>query len=400
MFSANRLEKIKESPTLALSALVNNLKSQGKDIVDFGVGEPSFHTPDFVKNSAIEAINNNITRYTAVDGTVQLKDAIIEKFKRENNLIYNRKQITVGCGAKQVIFNAFMATLNHGDEVIIPTPYWVSYPDMVQVADGTPVFIECNQSSNFKLKAEQLKEKITKNTKWLILNSPSNPTGMVYSWNELREIADVLMANPHVCVLTDDIYEHLIYDNEKFYNILNVEPKLYDRTLVVNGVSKSFAMTGWRIGFAAGPEQLIANIAKIQSHSTSNPCSISQVAATEALKNDMSFFHEWREIYIRRRDMAFSILAQSEYLRVIKPNGAFYIFANCDKAIGCKTYNGNVINNDGELCKYILEEGGVGVVPGSAFGANGHFRISYVADDKIVKDGCNRIVEVLKKLIK
>lgn len=399
MFFANRLQKIKESPTLALSAMVNSLKAQGEDIIDFGVGEPSFNTPDFVKQGGSDAINKNVTRYTAVDGTPALKDAIIRKFQNENNLTYNRKQITVGCGAKHVIFNAFMATLNHEDEVIIPTPYWVSYADMVQVADGNPVFIECGQDVNFKLSAEELEKKITKKTKWIILNSPSNPTGMVYSEDELRKIADVLLKHNHVWILSDDIYEHLIYDGMKFANILNVEPKLYDRTLVVNGVSKSFAMTGWRIGFGAGPEDLIKNIAKIQSHSTSNPCSISQEAARVALEGGMNFFKEWYEAYVRRRDMAFDILKKSKLLNLIKPGGAFYIFANCKQAIGLKKSDGSVIKDDSDLCKYLLEEAKVGAVPGSAFGAPDHFRISYVADDKVVEDGCMRIVSALDKLI-
>jgi aspartate aminotransferase len=398
MFFANRLQKIKESPTLALSALVNNLKAQGQDIIDFGVGEPSFNTPDFVKQGGIDAINKNMTRYTPVDGTLALKDAIIKKFQKDNNLTYNRKQITVGTGAKQVIFNAMMATVNAGDEVIVPTPYWVSYPDMVQVADGTPVFIECTQENNFKLKAEDLEKAITSKTKWLILNSPSNPTGMVYSEKELREIADVLLKHKNIWILTDDIYEHLIYDGKKFINILNVEPSLYDRTLVLNGVSKSHAMTGWRIGFAGGPEELIKNISKIQSHSTSNPSSISQEAARIALEGDMSFFDEWKEAYVRRRELAFSILSQSKYLNVIKPDGAFYIFANSLKTVGSKKSDGSLIKNDSDLCKYILEEGKVGVVPGSAFGLSNHFRISYVADDRIVEEGCRRIVEALNKL--
>ena len=399
MFFADRLQKIKESPTLALSALVNNLKAQGQDIIDFGVGEPSFNTPDFVKSAGVNAIQSNMTRYTPVDGTASLKDAIIKKFQRDNNLTYNRKQITVGTGAKQVIFNAMMATLNADDEVIIPTPYWVSYPDMVQVAEGVPIFIECSQKNNFKLNAEDLEKAITKKTKWLILNSPSNPTGMIYTEDELQKIANVLLKNEHVWVLTDDIYEHLVYDGKKFFNILNVEPKLYDRTLVLNGVSKSHAMTGWRIGFGAGSEDLIKNISKIQSHSTSNPSSISQEASRVALEGDMNFFEEWREAYVRRRDLAFSILSQSKYLNVIKPDGAFYIFANSEKALNLKTPNGAFIQNDSDLCKYILEEGKVGVVPGSAFGSPNHFRISYVADDKIVREGCERIVGVLNKLI-
>ena len=270
---------------------------------------------------------------------------------------------------------------------------------MVQVAEGVPIFIECSQKNNFKLNAEDLEKAITKKTKWLILNSPSNPTGMIYTEDELQKIANVLLKNEHVWVLTDDIYEHLVYDGKKFFNILNVEPKLYDRTLVLNGVSKSHAMTGWRIGFGAGSEDLIKNISKIQSHSTSNPSSISQEASRVALEGDMNFFEEWREAYVRRRDLAFSILSQSKYLNVIKPDGAFYIFANSEKALNLKTPNGAFIQNDSDLCKYILEEGKVGVVPGSAFGSPNHFRISYVADDKIVREGCERIVGVLNKLI-
>jgi aspartate aminotransferase len=398
--AADRLSKINESPTLALTKLISQLKSQGQKIIDFGVGEPSFETPDHVNKAAIDAIHQGKTKYTPVDGTASLKKAIVHKFKEDNNLDYETTQITVGCGAKQIIFNAMMGTLNPGDEVIIPAPYWVSYPDMVQVAEGTPVIIECGQSSNFKMTAEQLEAAITPKTKWVFLNSPSNPTGMIYEKSELDAIAKVLMKHEQIWLMSDDIYEHLVYDNKKFYTMLNIEPKLRKRTFIVNGVSKSHSMTGWRIGFGAGPEELIKNIAKIQSHSTSNPCSISQYAAEEALKHDMIFFNKWKSEYIKRRNLAFEILSQSEYLDIIKPNGAFYIFVNCTKAMNKKTKDGDLIKNDQDLCKYLLHNAKVGVVPGSAFGLPNYFRMSYVSNEETVKNGCCQIINALNELSK
>ena len=395
---ANRLLKINESPTLALTKLISQLKAQENNIIDFGVGEPSFETPDFINKAAIDAINSGKTKYTPVDGTATLKKAIVDKLKRDNHLEYKANQITVGCGAKQVIFNAMMATLNPGDEVIIPAPYWVSYPDMVQIAEGIPVIIRCDQSNNFKITGEQLEAAITSKTKWLILNSPSNPTGMIYGESELKHIAKVLMKHKHVWLISDDIYEHLVYDNKKFITLLNVKPELQDRTLIVNGVSKSHSMTGWRIGFGAGTAELIKNISKIQSHSTSNPCSISQYAAEAGLKHDMVFFDDWKNKYIKRRDLAFDILSKSKYLKIIKPHGAFYIFVNCEDAINKKTAEGDSICDDQDLCKYLLHEAKVGVVPGSAFGLPNYFRMSYVSNNETLINGCNQIINSLNKL--
>jgi aspartate aminotransferase len=398
-FFADRLSVIKESPTLAITKLVSQLRSEGKNIIDFGVGEPSFNTPDHVNEAAINAIKSGKTKYTPVDGTATLKQAICNKLKNENHLEYSQSQITVGTGAKQVIFNAMMATLNPGDEVIILAPYWVSYPDMVQVADGKPVIIECGQDSDFKVDPKILEKHITEKTKWIILNSPSNPTGMVYNENELKAIAEVLMKHEKIWILSDDIYEHMVYDGEKFCNILNIEPKLQNRTLIVNGVSKSHSMTGWRIGYGAGPELLIKNISKIQSHSTSNPCSISQYAAEEALKHDMNFFLDWKRKYVERRDLALSILSRCNGLKIIKPNGAFYIFVNCGDLIGKQIPNSDkLISNDNDVCQFLLNDAGVAVVPGVAFGLPNHFRISYVSDESLVKDGCEKIVDALNKL--
>lgn len=395
---ANRLKVIRPSPTLTLTKIISELKSKGEDIIDFGVGEPSFQTPSHVCEAGINAISSGQTKYTAVDGTKSLREAISKKLKKENNLYYPVEEIIVGTGAKQVIFNAMMATLNPSDEVVIPSPYWVSYPDMVQLAEGTPIIIPCEQKDDFKLTPEKLKSAISQKTKWLILNSPSNPTGMVYTKNELFELSQILIKNPHVWLLSDDIYEHLIYDSLEFHTMLNLAPELRHRTLIVNGLSKSHAMTGWRLGYGAGPQELIKNMSKIQSHSTSNTSSISQYAAETALNHDMEFFREWKEKYIIRRDLAIGILSKSKLLNIKKPNGAFYIFINCQNTIGKSTPNDKLIENDTDLAEYLLRNGKVGVVQGEAFGLSPYFRISYVANEDTVKEGCERIMRALDKL--
>jgi len=388
---AKRLNVIKPSPTIAVMTKAAELKAAGRDIVGLGAGEPDFDTPDFIKDAATVAMKKGDTKYTAVDGTPALKDAIIGKFKRENGLEYKRENITVGTGGKQVLYNALMASLNPGDEVIIPAPYWVSYPDMTLLAEGTPVFVKCPESNGFKLKAEDLEKAITPKTKWLILNSPSNPTGAAYTKAELKALTDVLLKHPHVWVMTDDIYEHLTYDGFEFFTPAQVEPKLFDRTLTVNGVSKAYAMTGWRIGYAAGPKELIKAIAVIQSQSTSNPSSISQAAATAALNGDQSFLKGWKETYQKRRDLVVGMLNKAEGITCPTPEGAFYVYASCAGCIGKETPDGKVLNTDSDFVNYLLESVGVACVQGEAFGLSPYFRISYATSDKALEDACGRI---------
>ncbi|MEQ1705450.1 MAG: pyridoxal phosphate-dependent aminotransferase [Rickettsiales bacterium] len=388
---ARRLSLVKPSPTLAVTAKAAELKTAGKDVIGLGAGEPDFDTPEHIKNAAIEAIKKGETKYTAVAGTPALKKAIIDKFKRENGLEYAANQIVVGVGAKQIIFNALMATINAGDEVIIPAPYWVSYPDMVLFAEGTPITVSCLEKDGFKLKPDVLEKAITKKTKWLILNSPSNPTGSAYSKEELRALADVLLKHPQVMILSDDIYEHLLYDGFTFSTIAQVEPKLYDRTLTVNGVSKAYAMTGWRIGYAGGSKSLITAIADIQSHSTSNACSISQAASVAALTGDQVFLQDWRKSFAGRRDLVVAALNNITGITCLKPEGAFYVFPNMQKLIGKKTPQGKTINNSSEFCEYLLEEGLVAAVAGSAFGLEGYFRISYATSEAVLQKAMQRI---------
>ncbi len=390
-FIANRLNLVKPSPTLAVTAKAAELKAAGKDVIGLGAGEPDFDTPDHIKAAAIEAINKGETKYTPVGGTAALKKAISDKFKRENGLDYAPNQIVAGVGAKQVIFNALLATLNAGDEVIIPAPYWVSYPDMVLFAEGTPVIVPCLEENGFKLTPEALEKAITPKSKWIILNSPSNPTGAAYSEAELKAIAAVLLKHPQVFVLADDIYEHLIYDGLKFYTIAQVEPKLYERVLTVNGVSKAYAMTGWRIGYAAGAKSLIAAIADIQSHSTSNACSISQAASVAALNGKQDFLADWRGSFAARRNLVAKALNEISGLSCLVPEGAFYVFPNMQKLIGKKTPSGKTINNSAELCDYLLEEALVATVAGSAFGLEGYFRISYATSEAILTKAMERI---------
>ncbi len=395
---ATRLKNVKPSPTLAVTAKAAELKAAGKNVIGLGAGEPDFDTPDHIKKAAIEAINRGETKYTPVAGTPALKKAISDKFKRENGLDYAPNQIVACVGAKHVIFNAFMATLNAGDEVIIPAPYWVSYPDMVIFAEGTPIEVKCGEEHAFKLTPTVLEKAITPKTKWLILNSPSNPTGAAYSEAELRALADVLLKHPHVMIMADDIYEHLCYDGFVFKTIAQVEPKLYERTLTVNGVSKAYSMTGWRLGYAGGSKELIAAISDIQSHSTSNPCSITQAATVAALNGDQTFLQEWKKNFAARRDLVVAGINAIPGLKCLKPEGAFYVFPSMKGLIGKKTPGGTTIDSCKSFCDYLLEEALVAAVFGSAFGMPGYFRISYATGEAQLKDALGRIKTACEKL--
>jgi aspartate aminotransferase len=395
---ANRLSRVKPSPTLAVTAKAAELKAAGKDIIGLGAGEPDFDTPDFVKEAAIKAIQNGQTKYTDVGGTPALKDAVIAKFKRENALTYARDQVIVGTGGKQVLYNALMATLNPGDEVIIPAPYWVSYPDMVLLAEGEPVIVDCPQENGFKMSAAQLEAAITPKTKWVILNSPSNPTGAGYTHEDMKALTDVLVKHPHVWVMSDDMYEHLVYDGFAFCTPAQVEPALYDRTLTVNGVSKAYSMTGWRIGYAGGPKELIKAMAMLQGQSTSNPSSISQAAAVEALNGDQSFMAKWVESFKARRDLVVSMLNECEGIDCPTPDGAFYVYPSCAGCIGKTTPDGKVINNDEDFVTYLLEAQGVAAVHGTAFGLSPHFRISYATSEQALRAACERIQKACSAL--
>lgn len=388
---ASRLKRIKPSATLAVTAKAAELKAAGKDIIGLGAGEPDFDTPDYVRKAGCDAIEGGQTKYTNVDGTPAVKDAIIAKFKRDNNLTYARDQITVGTGGKQVLYNALMATLNPGDEVIIPAPYWVSYPDMVLLAEGEPVFVECTQADNFKMQPAQLDKAITPKTKWVILNSPSNPTGAGYTRAEMKALTDVLMKHKHVWVMTDDMYEHLVYDGFEFCTPAEVEPGLYDRTLTVNGVSKAYSMTGWRIGYAGGPKDLIKAMGTIQGQSTSNPSSISQAAAAAALNGDQSFLKEWVKSFADRRDLVVSMLNACDGIDCPTPEGAFYVYPSCAGCIGKTTPDGKLIETDSDFVTYLLEAEGVATVQGVAFGLSPHFRISYATSAKALEEACRRI---------
>lgn len=390
-FIADRLGRIKPSPTIAISAKARELKAAGGDVIGLSAGEPDFDTPAHIIEAAIDAMKRGDTRYTDPDGTPELKDAICRKFKRDNNLDYARNQITVGTGGKQVLYNALMATLNPGDEVIIPAPYWVSYPDMVLLAEGEPVIVPCPQEMDFKLQPEDLEKAITPKTKWIILNSPSNPSGAGYTREDMKKVTDVLMKHPHVYVMTDDMYERLVYDDFEFCTPAEVEPGLYDRTLTVNGMSKAFCMTGWRIGFAAGPVELITAIRKIQSQSTSNPSSISQAASIAALDGPQDFIAKNNKAFQARRDLVVSMLNQASGLNCPTPDGAFYVYPSCAGVIGKKTPDGKTIENDEDFCTYLLEAEGVAAVHGEAFGLSPHFRISYATSDAVLEDACERI---------
>lgn len=390
-FIAGRLGRIKPSQTIAMSMRARDLKAQGRDIIALAAGEPDFDTPEHIRDAAKAAIDKGDTRYTNVDGTPALKAAIAAKFKRENNLDYKPSQIIVGTGGKQVLYNALMATLDPGDEVIIPAPYWVSYPDMVELAEGKPVFVSCPQSSGFKLKPEDLERAITPKTKWIILNSPSNPTGAGYTRTDMKALTDVLKRHPHVWVMTDDMYEHLVYDGFKFCTPAEVEPELYDRTLTCNGVSKAYCMTGWRIGYAGGPEKLIKAMGAIQSQSTSNPSSVSQAAAVAALNGPMDFIPRHNQSFKERRDLVISMLNQAKGLTCHRPEGAFYVYPSCAGVIGKETPAGTKIGSDTDFANYLLDSEGVAVVPGEAFGLAPHFRVSYATSTEELEEACRRI---------
>jgi aspartate aminotransferase len=390
-FLAARLDRIKPSPTIAVSQKARDLKAAGHDVIGLGAGEPDFDTPDNIKEAAYRAIAEGQTKYTAVDGTTEMKEAIIAKFKRENGLDYGIDQISVGSGGKHVIFNALMATLDPGDEVVIPAPYWVSYPDMTLLAEGTPVIVEAPQETGFKLRPEDLDAAITPKTKWLILNSPSNPTGAAYSEDDLKALGEVLKRHPRVWVLSDDIYEHLVYDGFAFSAVAKAVPELYERTLTMNGVSKAYAMTGWRIGFGGGPAPLIKAMSKIQSQSTSNPSSVSQAASIEALTGPHDYIAERNKVFRDRRDLVVSMLNQARGLDCPRPNGAFYVYPSCAGLIGRKTPDGATLETSEDFASYLLESEGVAVVHGAAFGLDPHFRISYATATELLEDACSRI---------
>ena len=387
---SDSLKRIKPSPTIAVSQKAKELKAAGKDVIGLGAGEPDFDTPENIKNAAIKAIKDGDTKYTTVDGTNALKEAIVKKFKRENNISYTVDQITVGAGGKHVIYNLMIATLNKGDEVIIPAPYWVSYPDIVLLAGANPVVIECSEEQGFKLSAKDLESKINNNTKWLILNSPSNPTGACYSEQEIKNLSQVLKRNPHVNILSDDIYEHITYDGFKFFTIAQI-PEIKNKVVTMNGVSKSYAMTGWRIGYAAGDKEIIKAIAKIQSQSTTNPSSISQAAAVEALNGKQDFISVRAKAFQERRDFVVNSLNAIEGINSIKPNGAFYVFPSCKGLIGKKDKNGKKITSDTDFVESLLENNEVAVVQGSAFGLEGFFRISYATSMDKLQEAMKRI---------
>lgn len=388
---ADRLSRVKPSATIAISAKAAALKASGKSVIALSFGEPDFDTPQNIKDAAIRAIQSGDTKYTAVDGTPKLKEAIVAKFKRENGLTYTSKQITVGTGGKQVLYNAFMATLSAGDEVVIPAPYWVSYPEMVLLAEGTPVIVPCSEKNHFKLDPADLERAITPRTKWVLLNSPSNPSGAAYTRAELKALTDVLMRHPHVWVLTDDMYEHLVYDDFVFATPAQIEPGLYDRTLTMNGVSKAYCMTGWRIGYAGGPEKLIKAMGDVQSQSTSNPSSIGQAAAVEALNGQQDFIAPHNAEFKKRRDLVVHMLNDAKGLKCHTPEGAFYVYPSCAGLIGATTPSGSVIKNDEDVVNYLLDSEGVAVVHGAAFGLSPHFRVSYATSIDVLEEACRRI---------
>ena len=390
-FISDALNRINASPTIAISNKAQAMQAAGLNVIGLAAGEPDFETPRNIKDAAIKAINDGKTRYTAVDGIVELKKAIVAKFARENGLVYQASQVSVGTGGKQILFNALMATVNAGDEVIIPAPYWVSYPDIVMLAGGVPVVVQGDVAKGFKLQAAALEKAITPKTKWVILNSPSNPTGAAYSHVEMKAITDVLVRHPHVWVLTDDIYEHLTYDDFKFVTPAQVEPKLYERTLTMNGVSKAYCMTGWRIGYGAGPEPLIKAMSKLQSQSTSNPSSIAQWAAVEALNGPQDFIAANNKVFKERRDLAVSMLNQANGLKCQTPEGAFYVYPSCAGLMGKTAPSGKVIHTDEDFVGELLAAEGVAAVHGAAFGTSPYFRISYATATATLEDACTRI---------
>ena len=391
-FLSATLSRVKPSPTIAVTTKAAELKAAGRDVIGLGAGEPDFDTPQNIKDAGVAAIATGKTKYTAVDGIPELKEAICAKFKRDNDLTYTPAQVTVGTGGKQVLYNAFMATLNAGDEVIIPAPYWVSYPDMVLLGGGEPVFVAGDMAQGYKINADQLEAAITPKTKWFLFNSPSNPTGAGYSWDELKALTDVLVRYPDVWILTDDMYEHLAYGDFKFCTPAQVEPALYARTLTMNGVSKAYAMTGWRIGYAAGPEMLIKAIRKVQSQSTSNPSSISQWAAVEALNGTQEFLAPNNDLFVTRRDLVVDLLNKAPGIICPKPEGAFYVYPSIAGCIGKTSPAGTVIEDDEVFATALLEETGVAVVFGAAFGLSPNFRVSYATSNDALAEACNRII--------
>ena len=398
-FIAQSLARVKPSPTIAMTNKAAALKAEGRDIISLSAGEPDFDTPDHIRDAAVAAIAAGQTRYTQVDGIPELKQAICAKFARDNGLSYVPAQVSVSSGGKQVLYNALMATMNPGDEVIIPAPYWVSYPDMVLLAGGHPVIVEATLENAFKITAAQLEAAITRNTKWFLFNSPSNPTGAGYSHDELKALTEVLMRHPHVWVMTDDMYEHLAYDGFRFCTPAEVEPRLYERTLTVNGVSKAYCMTGWRIGYAAGPEPLIAAMRKVQSQSTSNPCSISQWAAVAALNGPHDFIARHNEAFVRRRNLVVAALNAIPGITCPVPEGAFYVYPSIAGLIGKRTPQGREIDSDETFATALLEATGVAVVFGAAFGLSPAFRISYATSDALLTDACARIADFCGKLV-
>ena len=390
-FLSKTLARVKPSPTMAMTAKTQELRAAGRDVIGLSAGEPDFDTPENIRKAAATAIESGKTRYTAVDGIPELKAAICAKFKRDNGLDYTPAQVTVNAGGKHTLYNAFMASLNPGDEVVIPAPYWVSYPDMVRLAGAEPVLVETRLEDAFKLTPEALEAAITKKTKWFIFNSPSNPSGAGYSATELKALTDVLMRHPHVWVMTDDMYEHLAYDGFKFATPAQVEPGLYDRTLTCNGVSKAYAMTGWRIGYAAGPETLIAAMRKVQSQSTSNPCSVSQYAALEALNGPQDYLQTHNEVFVRRRNLVVKMLSEIDGITCPVPEGAFYVYPSIAALIGKTTPKGTYIENDETFAAALLEEADVAVVFGAAFGLSPNFRVSYASSDAQLEEACRRI---------
>jgi aspartate aminotransferase len=390
-FLADALSRVKPSATIAVSQKARELKAKGRDIISLGAGEPDFDTPDNIKKAAIDAMNRGETKYTAVAGILELREAIAKKYKRENNLDYTANQVIVGTGGKQILFNAFMATLNPGDEVVIPAPYWVSYPEMVALCGGTPVFVPTTIDNKFKLQPADLEKAITPKTKWFMFNSPSNPSGAAYSRDELKALTDVLMKHPHMWVLTDDMYEHLTFDDFKFATPAEVEPGLYDRTLTMNGVSKAYAMTGWRIGYAAGPLHLIKAMDMIQGQQTSGTNSIAQWAALEALEGPQDFIVKNKAVFQGRRDLVVSMLNQAKGIKCPTPEGAFYVYPSCADLIGKTAPSGKVIETDEDFVSELLETEGVAVVHGSAFGLGPNFRISYATSETLLEEACRRI---------
>jgi aspartate aminotransferase len=397
-FIASRLKRIKPSMTVGINVKANALRAEGKDVLVLAAGEPDFDTPANIRKAAFDAMESGQTRYVPGKGTPALQKAIQSKFIKDNNLEYSLDEIIVGVGGKHIIYNAMMATLNPDDEVIIPAPFWVSYPDIVLLAEGKPIIVECPESQNFKITANQLEKNITEKTKWLMLNSPSNPTGAVYSKSELKELAEVLLQYPHVLIMSDDIYEKIIYDNLEFSTLASIEPRLKDRCLTLNGVSKAYCMTGWRLGYCGASKEIIAAMNKMQSQSNTSTSSISMAAAVEALEGSQEFIKEHNKAFVRRRDMVVSLLNEIEGINCLTPEGAFYVYPSCEGVIGKQTPDGNKIATDEDFMSYLLESEGIAGVHGAAFGLSPYFRLSYATSDEILKDACSRIKRACEKL--